>query len=328
MNNNYTYKENYIYEVARIRSKELALLSNNDINSLLSQPDYESCLNFLTDKGWGNGTENQSGTDLLKSETDKTWETIRELVKNDKTFDVFFIENDFQNLKASIKSVVRDIEPSSMLISKSKTDPMIIYNAIKNREHEKLPEYLQGPGKEAVKTLLQTSDGQLCDIIIDKACLGYVYKLGQEETEEIIKVYTELLVASSNIKMAVRSFNINKSLNFIKRSLVECESINTELLATAATKSLEEIYNYLEKTVYKNAIESLKISLPKFELWCDNFLINKIKEEKYNCFTAGPLVAYIIARENEIKAARIILSGKLNLLEEDIIKERLRDMYV
>ena len=56
--------------------------------------------------------------------------------------------------------------------------------------------------------------------------------------------------------------------------------------------------------------------------------IDKIKEEKYNSFSAGPILAYFLARENEIKTVRIILTGKLNNLSDDFIRERLRKMYV
>ena len=37
---------------------------------------------------------------------------------------------------------------------------------------------------------------------------------------------------------------------------------------------------------------------------------------------------YVLARQNEIKTARIILSGKANSLSDDAIRERTREMYV
>ena len=40
------------------------------------------------------------------------------------------------------------------------------------------------------------------------------------------------------------------------------------------------------------------------------------------------VIAYVIARQNEIKTVRIILSGKLNDLPDDSIRERVREMYV
>ena len=53
-----------------------------------------------------------------------------------------------------------------------------------------------------------------------------------------------------------------------------------------------------------------------------------IKEQKMNPFTVGPLFAYVLARRNEISTVRIILSGKLNELDDGMIRERLREMYV
>ena len=46
-------------------------------------------------------------------------------------------------------------------------------------------------------------------------------------------------------------------------------------------------------------------------------MIETIKPQKYNPFTAGPLVAYVLAKENEIKTVRIILTARLNGLEEE-----------
>ena len=40
------------------------------------------------------------------------------------------------------------------------------------------------------------------------------------------------------------------------------------------------------------------------------------------------VVAYVLAKENEIKTVRIILTARLNGLEEEQIRERIREMYV
>ena len=41
-----------------------------------------------------------------------------------------------------------------------------------------------------------------------------------------------------------------------------------------------------------------------------------------------PIVAYIYAKQTEIKNIRIILTGKLNNINSKTIKERLRESYV
>ena len=53
-----------------------------------------------------------------------------------------------------------------------------------------------------------------------------------------------------------------------------------------------------------------------------------IKKAKRKCFGFDPIIAFLIAKEYELQAVRIILSGKLNGVPVNILSERLRDMYV
>ena len=73
---------------------------------------------------------------------------------------------------------------------------------------------------------------------------------------------------------------------------------------------------------------ALRQSPSAFERWCDNLMIQRIKPQQFEPFGIGPLAAYILGRENEIKSVRIILLGKLNGLPEEAIRERVREMYV
>lgn len=320
-------KADYTYAVARIRSKELKLLTMKDLEALISLDDYESCIRFLTEKGWGNDT-NQTGDEILSTERKKIWLLMNELVKEENAFDVFLLQNDFHNLKVTIKAITRNLKADNMFSEFGKVPAEKIYEAIDKRNYSQLPEYLQNTAKEAMNTLLHTSDGQLCDIIIDKACLEAVYNAGKNSDNEIIKLYSELFVASADIKIAVRCAKTNKTLDFIKQSLAECETLNINMLANSAAKGIDEICSYLSSSAYKEAVEALKKSPSAFEKYCDDLVTDKMKTQKWEPFTIGPLVAFIIARENEIKAVRIILSAKLNSLDTEIVKERLRKMYV
>lgn len=320
-------KADYTYAVARIRSKELKLLTMKDLEALISLDDYESCIRFLTEKGWGNDTI-QTGDEILSTERKKIWLLMNELVKEENAFDVFLLQNDFHNLKVTIKSITRNLKADNMFSEFGKVPAEKIYEAIDKRNYSQLPEYLQNTAKEAMNVLLHTSDGQLCDIIIDKACLEAVYNAGKNSDNEIIRLYSELFVASADIKIAVRCAKTNKTLDFIKQSLAECETLNINMLANSAAKGIDEICSYLSSSAYKEAVEALKKSPSAFEKYCDDLVTDKMKTQKWEPFTIGPLVAYIIARENEIKAVRIILSAKLNSLDSEIVKERLRKMYV
>ncbi len=321
-------QQDYTYAVARIRFRETRLLNDADLLSLLAAKDAASAIRLLRDKGWGDNTETNNADALLKTEEKKLWEFIGEIVSEQEAFDFLRVPNDFHNLKVAIKCVTRSEKPDGMMLYHAVCDPEEIFDCISRREYRLLPEYLQSCAQEAMTTILQTSDGQLCDMIIDKACMEHVVALGKQSDNDIIRLYCELFAASGDIKIAVRSAKTKKKHDFILRALAECETLDIEKLAAAAALDFEAIISYLNMTEYKSAVEAIRTSMSAFEKWCDDYLTDAMRSQKWEPFGIGPIVAYILARENEMKAVRLILSAKLNHLPEDIVKERLRSMYV
>ncbi|MBQ3266259.1 MAG: V-type ATPase subunit [Ruminococcus sp.] len=320
-------EQDYTYAVARIRFRETKLLSDADIGSLLAAGDTAAVMRLLRDKGWGDNTNCQP-EELLVIEEKKLWEFVSETVDDLSALNFLLIPNDFHNLKVAVKCVTRNLEPDGLMIANAIEDPENIYQAIVSRDYGELPEFLQICAREAMTTLLQTSDGQLCDIIIDKACMETVYQFGKESDNEIIRLYCELFVAAADIKIAIRCANTHKKPEFIRRALAECDTLDIDRLAEAACEGKDVVLTYLSATEYRSAIEAITASMSAFEKWCDDYLTNVMKPQKWEPFGIGPIVAYIIARQNEIKAVRMILSAKVNSLPDATIKERLRSMYV
>lgn len=319
--------EKYVYAVARIRSKELSLLSGSFLEQLTAAKSYDECIQILNEKGWG-GDGITTTEELLAAEREKTWGLISELVEDQSVFDVFLYGNDYHNLKAAIKEVPMGCEFPGIFIHQGTLDVKLIRDAIQNREFRNLPEAMREPAEEAYKALLHTQDGQLCDIIIDRAALNAIYRAGKESGNEFLKLYAELTVAAADIKTAVRASRTGKDKTFLEQALAPCDTLDIHRLAQAAIEGGDAIGAYLESTPYGDAVEELRRSPSAFERWCDNLMIRKIKPQQYSPVGLGPLAAYILARENEMKSVRIVLSGKLNHLPEESIRERVREMYV
>ena len=98
-------------------------------------------------------------------------------------------------------------------------------------------------------------------------------------------------------------------------------------LAVAATKDLSAVFEYLVYTPYAGTIETLKKSLSDFEKWCDDAMMERLRAEKTKNFGLEPIIAYMLAVESEMKQVRLILTGKRNLLDENLIRERMRELY-
>jgi V/A-type H+-transporting ATPase subunit C len=323
-------KKDYTYAVARIRGKENGLFTNAVMEQLLACRTYEEALRFLQEKGWGNPDEPLQADIMLTAENQKTWDTISEMVEDMSVFDVFRLADDYHNLKAAMKLQFTGgkVDPSRLYVSGGTLDVKQIEKAVGEQDFSLLPEHMAEKGAEAYETLLHTGDGQLCDVILDRASLEATYAAGKKSDSQVLQEYAVLTVVAADIKIAVRCGQTGKSLEFIRRALADCSELNTEALAHAALGGTEATVEYLAGTDYKEAAEALKESVAAVERWSDNVMIQHMKPQKYESFTIGPLAAYILARQNEIKCVRMVLSGKLNGLPEQMIRERLREMYV
>ena len=82
------------------------------------------------------------------------------------------------------------------------------------------------PAKEATEILLRTGDGQLCDLVIDRAALNAMKEAGRTSENELIQKYADIQVAVADIKIAVRGVKSGKDEQFLDNALVSCAGIS------------------------------------------------------------------------------------------------------
>ena len=322
-------KTKYTYAVARIRALEVSLLTNAVIEQLLACKSAEQALQLLVEKGWGDLTAGTLDADeVLNKEEEKMWQTIREVAPDMHVFDVLSLPKLYHNLKAAIKEVCTEVENKNIFCDDCEIPGEEMFALVQNKEFDKLPGNMSATAREAFDTLLHTRDGQLCDLIIDHATLESMLEAGKKSGEKIIEEYAQTAVAIADIKIAVRSQKTGKNAEFMKKAMVNCSEINVDQLTQAALAGAEEIAQYLEGTSYREGADALRISPSAFERWCDNKMTDSMRSQKYESFSVGPLLAYLLARQNEIKTVRIILTGKQNEFPDEAIRERIREMYV
>lgn len=320
-------QERYTYAVARVRAMEAGLLNQAALEQLLACKSHDEALRTLQEKGWGS-EDCHSAEEMLAAETDKTWAFLNSVINDPHAFDLFRYEVDFHNVKAAIKQVCTEHEAPNVFRFGGTLPAKDILAKVQEQQFAGLPNHLAAPAKEAFEIFLQTRDGQLCDLVLDKACLDAIAARGKKEENEAMRLYAETTVAAADIRIAARACKTRKPQDLIRRSLAECSSLSAASLAKAASESLDALCGYLQNTAYAEAAPLLKTSPGAFECWCDSLLIKRLKPQLYNPFTIGPLAAYLLARESEIKSVRLILSAKRNGLPDEAVRERLRECYV
>lgn len=322
----------YIYAVTRIHGQEGSLLNAQDLDQLLSAHNVDECYRQLSEKGWGSLDCPVNDSDALMTyEREKTYSLIRELLGDLAPLNVLFCENDFHNLKAAIKLVYTEQDSGNSeqyFLQPSAVSPDDVLCAVRQHDFIKLPPALAEAGSKAYEILMQTGNGQACEMAIDYAALLAIDAEGKLSDIGLLQRYAVQKVDTANIKAAVRACRMGKGRDFLMRAIAPAGSLYRKGLIDAAESGLDDIYEFLMGTQYAGAVESLRDSLSAFECWCDNRLMESIRPQKYEYFSIEPLAAYVLGRENEIAMVRLILSAKINRISDAMIRKRWRLLYV
>ncbi len=317
----------FLYAVAVVRANELSLLTSQDIEQIISAPDYKKAVAILCDKGY----DEPQGSDysaMLDSELEKTWELLKKNAPEADGLNTFVVKNDFQNLKACLKAEVADVDAKEHLVKPCIIEHDFLLDCVRERKFDELPAFIRDAARKAFDTLTKTGNGQQCDVVVDSAALKAMSSFAEKSGDELLKEYADVFCLAADIKTAIRAARTNKGECFIEAALVENPYIDVALLAQAALESEEAVLELLSESDLKDYRTALENGASAFEKYSDDRLISIVKRAKYSAMGIGPLAAYYVARETEIKALRIILSAKISGASNDTVRERMRELYV
>lgn len=321
--------EDYAYAVARIRANEAHLLSNRDIESLISADSLDSALSILASKNWTERTkEDFSIAEIISNSYKKLWDLLSDCVPDKKELEIFTLQNDFQNIKTALKCKATEIDSDEYFVFPTSLDLALLKKCVLNRDFSKLPDDFSIAAKEAYSGLNLTSNGQTAEMILDKAALDLMSLKAKDSSSALVREIYNFFCSVTDIKIAFRCAKTKKSKSFALNALSKCEGIDCKVLAEKASKGENELISYLESSGFKTAAGLISSDSGKFEKWIDDEIVEKCKKAKTEFFGFDPICAYYFAKSNEIKTVRLILYAKESGLDSDIIRERVRRLYV
>ncbi|MGN1116557.1 MAG: V-type ATPase subunit, partial [Candidatus Ornithomonoglobus sp.] len=279
-----------------------------------SAADYDEASRLLRDK---NGIASE----------EELWQLLGGLA-DAEIIRVLRLPADYHNIKAAVKSVFSDTAAGELLFDNGTVDKNVIYEAVRTRDYDALDTELADTAETAMKLLLHTQDGQLCDLLIDKAQLAAVERAAKQTDDSFITRYAALTADLANLRTALRCALTDRSRSFIENALYDGGSLNYNLLASAAEGGTEKLFEYVSGTAYSDGAQYMKRGAAVFEKWCDDRVMELMDTAKYDSFSAAPVIAYAYAKETEQKAVRLILSAKKSGFDNNIIRERVRRLYV
>lgn len=327
----------YIYATARVRGVEKNLLTKGKIEKMLDAKTLPDAIKVLKECEYGEAGGDLPETafeELLTGEQRKTSDFIKKIAPQGEMFDVFLYPYDYHNIKALLKAEFLETSADELLIDAGTIPSAKLKVVVRERNDTALTEFMRRGLHEAIDIFGRTNDPQMIDLILDQACFMDMRRTAEASGSAFLAGYVQTLIDMVNLKSFVRIRKMGKSWDFFAKVFIEGGNIAQKLFVNSFDEPLEQ---FADRVAYLGFDQMLRASAEKLkqtgkftelERQCDNKLIEYVKPAKYISFGPEPLVGYMVAKDNEIKTARIILSGKLAQLQTDKIRERLRETYV
>ena len=320
-------KNDYLFAVASVRAKENSLLKQGDLEQLINIEDYKKAVLFLNEKGY-ELPETSEYSKVLDDELEATWNYIYSAAPEAEALRALIVKNDFQNLKDILKAEIIRESADKHFVKPSVIEPEKLKEAVSKRDFSELPEFIFAPAQKALEIITTTGSGQLCDAVLDKGALEAIIYFASLDGDNVLKEFAEEYVSCADIKTAYRAVKTGKNSVFISSSVAKTSKLDVDSLVSSASEGMEGFLEYLVSAGFSDYKDALDVGASAFEKYCDDKILSVIKKAKMTAFGASPLAAYFIAKETELKCIRIILSAKLSRVSGEIIRERMRELYV
>ena len=324
--------------IPRIRVYETKLLDKSKIDRMIDSNSANDALKVLQETEYSSLMMNVKSAEdyevILGEELKRLYQVMYDISPVKFPVDLMSIKYDYQNVKVILKGIFLKEDLSCLLIPVGTYDVFKLKDSIENSELRDLAPIMREAIEEVMINFESTKDPQMIDIILDKYMFKALVQIKHEIKDAFIDKYVVALIDSTNLKTLLRVKKQNKGREFLESVIIDGWSIDKDKFLGMLNDAIENISTKLLFTNYaefiKTGIEyyTKTNSVSLLEKLVDNFIMNMMKNAKIIPFGVEPLIAYIYAKETEIKIIRIIMVGKLNNISGEIVRERLRDSYV
>lgn len=329
------YKDtDYLHASARVRALENGMVRAADFRKMAEARSAEEAYKVLSDAALCQGWPLEEYDKALDHSLEETYHLVGSISPAPALPELFRIKYDGHNLKVAIKARRLDTEVEDLYIPLGNVPVKTMKEELAAGKLSSFPEPLAEAALAAGESLAKTRDPQSVDLILDRAVLRSMAELAQEIGSPFLTGFVGSQIDLANIRAAVRLTRMGKDAAALGRALTPGGILAPETLEQAALGGMDRLLEVIAGWKHGEALapsfEGLRAgqSLTKFEKLCDDLLVSLLSPIKLVPFGIEPLVAYLYARECEVKAARIIMASKLAGVAPQQIMERLRETYV
>ncbi|MCC5888954.1 MAG: V-type ATP synthase subunit C [Alkalibacterium sp.] len=320
-----------------IRIYENDLLTRAQFERMLSAATFDEAVNVLRETPYRNDVdrikEDKDYDSMFMHELNQTFEELFKIIPNKELIELTGLRYAYHNLKVLFKEEFTEQELDHLLIPIGRYPISELRQAVRTGESEELSEEYMKSINEVLEDYNQYQNVQAVDIILDRRYFTHLRLLADQTGEDDIPELVETFIDYNNLSTLIRGMKQGKTRNFLYTVLSSSGSIPKSDLLEIAENGHQYALNYFRTTDYRKLLEqafdkeSGEFSTVKVDFVTDNAYMEKMRDAHLKSFGPMPVLAYIYAKEIEVKNLRLILSGKENGVSQEAIRERMRLNY-
>ncbi len=318
----------YVQAVAQIRAMEDGLFSKQFFTELANAKNFKELCDMLAGTDYAVTpamTEEEIGQ-LLLSRRIETRKLFEQLIENDKITSILRARIDFANLRLAIRRLVTEKPLGTDYLSQGNVQPDQFEQAFEQEDYSGLPQFLQDDVETAVLAYYKNKNVRDIDLEIDRAEAEFMLEMAEKNGSVFLVELFRMQIDLANIKTMMRQKlrEIDEREAFLpggyieKSRLVQC--LDTGYEALAGHFSATPYYHIIESGV--GYLQKEK-SFLKLEAACDEHLLGFLKTTRYISAGIGPIVAYLLLKEQEIRMVRLVTAGNKALIKTDTMLDRI-----
>lgn len=351
--------DRYAYISGRIRVMELKLLDSAGYSRLYDARTKEDVGRVLSENGYPEARDPETS---LKQEQIAVFALLRDLMPDKQFIEILLMFHDFHNIKVVLKylspwwprqgeeisdgknilemEIDQDVQtgPSLQVVQNLLQYPALIepgdlFQALAERRPGQIPIWAYNAALAAVRNYQNSYDVADIDLVLDR--LAFREALAQAEILEndFFTRYLRQRVDLINMSILLRSRYLQSGVELLQKSLIAGGFIDYENILALYGADAEKVEQFFRASPYASLAELVsdygdREIVTRFSQEIDNILISHIG--KARLILSGPEVplAYLLAREMEIRNVRIILACLRNDLPMSKARSMARDSYL
>ena len=315
-------QSSYEYALGRISVLSTKLLNGSQLRRINEAASVKEAMALLVETGYGeNLTEehiNSNEIDMvIREQLQLTRQRIWEITPEPELTGLFLLMVDTHNIKALLKARLLGLDASDILRTGGNFPLETLQVAISTKSYEHLPDIYRKTLEKIENDLTRSVDPLQFSALIDGAMFKQVKMvLDAQQEHGFIREYFALMADFLNARSVLRAVRLNWDVDKLKPLLLEGGDIPVKVFVDNLETPLDQLsgkfnlgrYGSLLAATLTEFVQTEDITILKTRM--DAALFAIIRRVSLENASLGPIISYLMGREAEAKALRVIFGSK------------------